>query len=99
LVIPLPVIGETSYLIESRLGPEAESQFLSSFVNSETTIDHLLLTDLDRMAELVHTYADLPLGMVDASVVAVAERLGHVEIATLDRRVRPHHVDAFVLLP
>lgn len=59
--------------------------------------------DLDRMAELVETYADFPLGLVDASVIAVAERLGAADIATLDRRhfsvVRPAHVPAFRLLP
>jgi hypothetical protein len=32
--------------------------------------------DLERIAELAARYADLPLGAVDASVVAVAERLG-----------------------
>lgn len=40
---------------------------------------------------------------MDASLVAIAERLGVTEIATLDRRdftvVRPRHVGAFVLLP
>jgi predicted nucleic acid-binding protein len=40
---------------------------------------------------------------VDASVVAVAERLGIGTVATLDRRhftvVRPRHVDMFELLP
>ena len=49
------------------------------------------------------TYADLPLGAVDASVIAVAERVGASEVATLDRRhfsvVRPRHVGAFALLP
>jgi uncharacterized protein len=41
--------------------------------------------------------------VVDASVVAVAERLGLAEVATLDRRhfsaIRPKHVTAFTLLP
>ena len=59
--------------------------------------------DLERMAELVGAYHDLPLGTVDASVVAVAERRGVTTIATLDRRhfgvVRPRHVDAFELVP
>ena len=58
---------------------------------------------LDRIAELISKYADLPLGLVDASVVALAEQLGVQEIATLDRRhfsvVRPHHVNAFTRLP
>jgi len=63
----------------------------------------LIMSDLDRMAELVEKYADFPLGLVDASVIAVAERLGADEIATLDRRhfsvVRPAHLRAFTLLP
>lgn len=55
------------------------------------------------MVELIDTYHDLGLGLVDASVVAVAERLGITQIATLDHRhfrvVRPRHIDAFELLP
>ncbi len=45
----------------------------------------------------------MPLGATDASVVAIAERLGIDTIATLDRRhftvVRPAHIEAFTLLP
>ena len=56
-----------------------------------------------RIAELVSRYRDLPLGTVDASVVAAAERLDITEIATLDRRhfsiVRPVHTGSFELLP
>ena len=55
------------------------------------------------MAELVETYLDLPLGVVDAAVVAVAERLNLTEVATIDHRhftvVRPRHVQSFTLLP
>lgn len=55
------------------------------------------------MAELVAQYRDLPLGTVDASVVAAAERLKVREIATLGRRhfsvVRPAHIDTFDVYP
>lgn len=55
------------------------------------------------MAELVRTYADLPLGAADAAVIAIAERLGLHTIATVDRRdftiVRPRHIEAFTLVP
>jgi predicted nucleic acid-binding protein len=48
-------------------------------------------------------YLDLPLGMVDASVIALAERREVDVIATLDQRhfsvVRPRHIDAFRLVP
>lgn len=49
------------------------------------------------------SYADIPLGTVDASVVTTGQRLNIHEVATLDRRyfsvVRPAHVSAFELLP
>jgi predicted nucleic acid-binding protein len=60
-------------------------------------------TDVSRMADLAERYADLRLGGTDASVIAIAERLGIYRIATFDRRhftvVRPVHVEAFTLLP
>jgi hypothetical protein len=61
----------------------------------------LTAADLGRMAELVETYGDFPLGLVDASVIAVAERLGcgrHLGSSPLSV-VRPRHLPAFKLLP
>lgn len=59
--------------------------------------------DWRRCAELAERYADLRLNLMDASLVALAERLGEKTIATLNRRdftvVRPRHVAAFDLLP
>ena len=64
-------------------------------------MENLVPADLRRCAELLATYDFL--GFVDASVVAVAERLKLRSIATTDRRdfgrVRPRHVRAFELLP
>jgi len=59
-------------------------------------------SDWLRIAELVATYRDMPLGTVDASVVATAERMSVREIATLDRRdltVIRSAVGTFDLLP
>lgn len=66
-------------------------------------IEHPTTTDLERCIELQQTYADLRVGVVDASVLAAAERLGERKVATLDHRhfgtMRPRHVDALELLP
>ena len=55
------------------------------------------------MEHLVGQYTDLPLSAVDASVIAVAERLKVADIATLDHRdfrvVKPAHIPAFTLRP
>jgi hypothetical protein len=103
LLVPSPVVAEVCYMVESRVGPVAEAQFLRSLASGELVFTELTRPDLARMAELVERYADLPLGAADASVIAIAERLGVHEIATLDRRdftvVRPSHVGALTLLP
>lgn len=102
LVVPAPVIVETAWMIEGNLGAVAEADFLDAAPQALRIID-LDATDWVRVAELVRQYADLDLGLVDASVVAVAERFGITTIASIDRRdllvVRPAHVDAFELIP
>jgi predicted nucleic acid-binding protein len=59
--------------------------------------------ELLRAAELEASYADLRLGVVDASVIVTCESLGETKVATLDRRhfaaVRPRHCEALTLLP
>jgi len=86
LRVPALVITEVCYLLETRLGPVAEADFLAAL--SRHDFDPIPLTsgDYTRAAELVRKYADFPLGAVDASVIAVAERLGDLEVATTDRR-------------
>jgi uncharacterized protein len=64
--------------------------------------DRIAVGDLERVTALVEKYDDLPLGTVDASVIALAERL-NTTVVTLDRRdfsvVRPAYVPALTLLP
>ncbi len=91
------------YLLGSRLGVEPEVRFLGDLADGAFGVEPVAASDWMRIAELVARYRDLPLGTVDASVVAAAERLGIREIATVDRRhfsvVRPNHVDGFTLIP
>jgi predicted nucleic acid-binding protein len=97
------VVTEVTYLLATRLGPEPQVRFLGDFAAGAFSVEPVAAGDWLRIAELVASYRDLPLGTVDASVVTTAERLGVQEIATVDRRhfsvVRPSHVAAFTLLP
>jgi len=101
LLIPTTVIVEVCWLVEER--PDIEAAFLEAVATGEFEHVPLTIADIARTAELVRTYADLPLGAVDASVIAVAERLKLTDVATLDRRhftvVRPRHAEALNLLP
>jgi predicted nucleic acid-binding protein len=103
LLVPAPVVVEVCQLLASRRGTRSEALFLTSLAGGELQLVDLQLADYARAAELVQQYADLPLGAVDAFVIAVAERVGAVEVATLDRRhfsvVRPKHVTALTLMP
>jgi uncharacterized protein len=103
LAVVVPVIVECAWLIESRLGPSAEAGFLEAVNAGEIERLEMVEADWTRAVELIENYADLDLGLVDASIVAVAERLSVRTIATLDRRhfsvVRPAHVDGFELIP
>ena len=103
LLVTTQVAVECSWMIESRLGPSAEAAFVASIATGELERIDLTGTDWVRCAELIATYADLGLGLLDASIVAVAERLQLATIATMNHRdftvVRPAHVDAFELIP
>lgn len=103
LVLPVPVATEAAWMIGSRLGALTESAFVASIAAGEFHLTELTAEDWARCAELIAAYADLGLGFVDASVIAVAERFGITTVATIDHRdfrvVRPRHVDAFELIP
>ena len=103
LLVPVLVVTEVSYLLASRLGAEAEVRFLGDFATGNLISEPAAGEDWLRIAQLVGRYQNLPLGTVDASVVAAAERLQLARIATFDRRhftvVRPAHLPAFELLP
>lgn len=103
LLVPATVAAEVGYLLDREAGARVESLFLRSLADGDFTPVDLSSADYARMADLVTAYESLPLGTTDASVVAIAERFGLTDVATLDRRhftvVRPSHVDALTLLP
>jgi predicted nucleic acid-binding protein len=102
-LVPGLIIAEVSYLLARDAGSTVEAEFLRSSTTGFLTVADLIPADLGHSAELVEQYSDMPLGATDACLVALAERLGIVELATLDRRhfniVRPRHVDTLTLIP
>jgi len=101
LVIPALVVTEVTQLLGRRNGPVAAARFLRGLAGF--AIEAPAPEDFPRIAELIDRYADFPLGGVDASVVALAERLDTPLVLTLDHRhfaaVKPAHCDALQLLP
>ena len=103
LVVPALVLAELDYWCRRRLAPDAWLIFLDDVGAGAYRVEPPTGPDLSRCRDIQDRYRDLALGVVDASVIALAERLDEPKIATLDHRhfatVRPAHVPALLLLP
>ncbi|MFA5140441.1 MAG: PIN domain-containing protein [Elusimicrobiota bacterium] len=100
-LVPFAVLPEVCYLAQKYLGPQAELSFLEGLLKGEMAVEWSAPSDLRRAAEILRARPEF--GMVDAAVMALAERLKVVRIATFDRRhfgtFTPLHGRPFELLP
>ena len=85
-VLPWAILPEVDYLAQAHLGPKIELAFLEDLAEGRYTVEWGDDTDLARAHEIAARYRTLKLGLVDAAVMATAERLGADAIATLDLR-------------
>jgi len=83
-VIPAATLGEIAYLIDQRPRPPALEALVADIERGGFSLD-CGDQDWPRARLLLRRYADFPLGLVDAAVVACAERNGG-RVLTLDRR-------------
>ncbi len=101
--IPAPVLVEVDWVTRTRGARGAIDALLTSIDRGDVLVVNLDAADYRRVRTLMRTYADLPLELVDAAVIAIAERLEEDTIATLDRHhfsvVRPIHIPSFTLVP
>jgi uncharacterized protein len=86
LITTYPVITETSYLLARDAGLVVQFEFLTEVANGTFPVFDLQRQHLSRMVELMRRYANLPMDLADASLVVLAEHLGHGRILTCDRR-------------
>lgn len=103
VLVPHSVIPEVTYLVHTRISVAAEIAFVRAIVDGEFATEPVEFEDMERAVSIMQQYADLPLGFVDATIVAIAERVEAREILTTDHRhlgvVRPQHARGFVLSP
>jgi predicted nucleic acid-binding protein len=86
LITTYPVITETSYLLARDAGLTVQFAFLSEVANGTFPVFDFQKHHITRMVELMRRYANLPMDFADASLVVLAEHLGHGRILTSDRR-------------
>ena len=92
-VLPWAILAEVDYLAAKYLGPRAQDAFLADLANDAFRVEWGSDLDLTEAARLHRKHRSMRLGLVDACVIAVAERLGAEEIATLD----VHHFGAVTI--
>ncbi|ETK34168.1 twitching motility protein PilT [Microbispora sp. ATCC PTA-5024] len=90
LVIPEPVLGETCNFLRNnvRKGAELEAALLEAVTAHEGDFVVVGPTaeDRQRASQLVRRLVTAPMGYVDATVLAMAERLSITDVATTDAK-------------
>jgi predicted nucleic acid-binding protein len=97
------VLAELDYVLLSRAGVKAEQQFLEDVAAGIYELPVFTRADVSQAAGIVQRYADLRIGIVDASLVVLAARYRTTRLLTLDERhfrvITPLHAEAFTILP
>jgi uncharacterized protein len=103
LVMSPFVLAELDYLVSERLGQRVERELLEDVANGAYELAEFGPDDVVTAMELIDRYADLKLGLTDASVAVLAARHRTTRLLSLDERdfrpMRPLYGTAFTLLP
>lgn len=101
LLSPL-VLTETDYLVSKRLGGHAVRAFLADITEHVYRLVLFGDDDMKQAADLVNSYADMNIGLADASVAVIAGRYRAVDLLCVDqhfRAIKPLWGEVFRLLP
>ncbi len=86
LVVSPYILAELDYLVLSRYGTRHEQAVLAELCSGAWELATMDVARVQRAAAIVERYADVPIGLADASNIVFAEDYGTTTIATLDRR-------------
>lgn len=96
-------VAEADYLILDRLGPEVELAFLDDLAEGTFIMECLDARGIRAARAVIDRYRDLRIGLAEASLVVLAERLRTRRLLTFDERafrtVTPLQGGSFTLLP
>lgn len=81
-----PVLAETCHLLSRRLGPEYAALLLDDAAAGSFGIWNPPADQMARLPLLMRKYAKLPMDLADATLILLAEHLGHGRILSTDQR-------------
>lgn len=85
-ILPWAILPEIDYLLGQHVGTKAQETFLADLADGSFAVEWGRDEDLVQAQKICTRYRALRLGLVDAIVIATAERLKAEAIATLDVR-------------
>jgi predicted nucleic acid-binding protein len=80
------VLAELDYLLTRHVSARVARTVLAEVANGAYDLAPFGAEDVGRVAEVLDRYADLGLGLADASIVVLAERHRAWDVLTLDER-------------
>lgn len=80
------VVTETCYLLQKRVGINAPKTFINKISTGMLKVFEIKPTHCLRIEQLMQKYRDLPIDLADASLIILAEELGHGRILSVDYR-------------
>ncbi|MCV6638769.1 PIN domain-containing protein [Candidatus Albibeggiatoa sp. nov. NOAA] len=86
LITTCAVMTETCHLLMKRAGVSVQQKFITSFHKGAFIVFELKIEQGERLQLLMQKYQDLPMDLADASLVILAEHLGHGRILSTDQR-------------
>jgi predicted nucleic acid-binding protein len=84
LITTWPAFTEAMYLLARAGGHQGQSALWRLVRTGRLVVADLSSSAVDRSARLMDQYADRPMDLADATLVALAEEQGHRRIFTLD---------------
>lgn len=81
-----PVLAEASYLSAKRLGPSYAAALMDDVAGGSIEVWDPPRSAYAKIPVMMRKYAALPMDLADASLVLLAEHLGHGRILSTDER-------------
>ena len=80
------VLGELDYLVAKFADVNVELELLNEVAREAYRLAPFDAQDVDIAGKVISRYADLGIGLADASLVVLSQRYGVAKILTLDER-------------
>lgn len=80
------MLAELDYLLSRHVGAVAQAALLDEVARGAYRLEPFAAPDIESAKSVIDRYAELRIGLADASLVVLAERHGVRDVLSLDQR-------------